>query len=1106
MPDKLPWKPWHKVVKLRDDVRTGELALADFAADLHDVMMQQGTHPVYEDPARFFALTYPTLSLRDLAKDVALRLAGRNTKAIRQLEQPYGGGKTHTLITLRHLAASPASLPSLPAIETFKSHIGLGDALPRARVVALSFDKIDVEKGMAALGPQGEARELRQPWSLLAYQLAGDEGLRALHPDGKSEERSTPPAELLLTQLLALPQKEDLATLVLIDEALMYAREKALADPKGRGRLIDFFQYLCQAVTKVKRSALVASLLASDPEQTDKAGKKLVTEIAQIFGRQREEGVQPVQKEDVAEVLRRRFFEPKSIANPDAFRPHVTKAVANLAALDDSAAQDRTKLEKRFLASYPFHPDLTDFFYTRWTQLDRFQRTRGILRAFALALRDAEHWDQSPLVSANVLLPAPGQEGIAEAARELTTVATQEIVEGRGQDWTTVLEGELGKAKVIQAEQPGLRHREIEQAVCSVFLGSQPIGQKTSTGDLIALVGATSPGRIELAQGLRQWTEASWFLDESEYGEAAGGEDPAQALPRFWRLGNLPNLKQMHDHACRDRVAAEAVEQRLLEEVRSAKGLTDGAKGAGAAVHLLPEQPRDIADDGAFHFAILGPKAASTAGKPSREAQRLIDETTSADRPRTGRNALVLVAPSPEGLETVRKSIRTYLGWVDVAATLKGQAQDPIREGMLANWTGEARSRIQSSIRQAWSVVIAVDERNEVSAFQLTVGPGPLFATVKDDKRCRIQDSAISAEAILPGGPYDLWRQDEASRRVKDLVGAFAENAKLPKMLRSQEIYATIGNGVRDGILVASLPRPDKSVRTWWRTQVEERDLQEAALEVSLPAQATLTALGPRVLEPDTLPGLWQDGAATVADLTAYFAGGKIVMVQREGYEEPVAIPACPAEQVHAAITQAVEQGMLWLVHGPASVQGEPLVPGVLADAAKLQAPMAPLRVDQLSKTALPEAWKDDQTTADALLLALNEQAGDPVPWAVLRTAIDDAVQNRWLALAPNSGKWPCELVEAAKIRLKIPEGVKEPKPGQMPQGAYAATATLEPAKLQDLAEALPEILKATAGLPLAFTLSVALGDGKEIDQQQLAAISQLLKNVHPDLALQLRP
>ncbi|HZW52071.1 MAG TPA: hypothetical protein VFF05_09425, partial [Rudaea sp.] len=102
---------------MRDDVRTGALSLTEFAADLHDVMMQRGTRPIYEDPARFFALTYPTFALRELAKDVVLRLAGKNTKAIRELDLTYGGGKTHTLITLRHLVNDTGSLPLIPSVS-----------------------------------------------------------------------------------------------------------------------------------------------------------------------------------------------------------------------------------------------------------------------------------------------------------------------------------------------------------------------------------------------------------------------------------------------------------------------------------------------------------------------------------------------------------------------------------------------------------------------------------------------------------------------------------------------------------------------------------------------------------------------------------------------------------------------------------------------------------------------------------------------------------------------------------------------------------------------------------------------------------------------------
>src|SRR6266550_1848141 len=140
---KIAWKPWHKVVRLRDDLRTGELAMSLFAADLHAVVLGRA-RAVYNDPREFFALTYPTFNLRQLARDVAVRLAGRSDKAVRQLELTYGGGKTHTLITLYHLFREPTALPDLPAVAEFLSSIG--HTPTAAHVAVLPFDKLDVEK------------------------------------------------------------------------------------------------------------------------------------------------------------------------------------------------------------------------------------------------------------------------------------------------------------------------------------------------------------------------------------------------------------------------------------------------------------------------------------------------------------------------------------------------------------------------------------------------------------------------------------------------------------------------------------------------------------------------------------------------------------------------------------------------------------------------------------------------------------------------------------------------------------------------------------------------------------------------------------------------
>lgn len=167
-----------------------------------------------------------------------------------------------------------------------------------------------------------------------------------------------------------------------------------------------------------------------------------------------------------------------SIRDREAFRPHVVAALKGVGALDEQTRREAGGAEDRFLKSYPFHPDLTEVFYTKWTNLEAFQRTRGILRTFASALRDAEKWDTAPLIAANVFLNEPGKKELSEAAKQLTNVATTEEYEGKKQKWLSILEGELAKAREIEAETTGLKYREVEQSVVATFLHSQPIGAR----------------------------------------------------------------------------------------------------------------------------------------------------------------------------------------------------------------------------------------------------------------------------------------------------------------------------------------------------------------------------------------------------------------------------------------------------------------------------------------------------------------------------------------------------------------------------------------------------------------------------------------------------
>ena len=1087
MAAKRTWTPWREAVRLRADVRTGELTLADFATDLHDVMVQRGARPIYENPARFFAMTYPTSALLDLAGDVAARLAGQSPKAVRQLALTYGGGKTHTLIALRHLFHRPSELPDDPAIGLFEAKIG--GLPPAARVAALCFDKIDQEKGLEVQGPAGERRWLLHPWSILAFQIAGADGLRLIHAEGADAERETAPAQPLMADLLALPQRSGLATLVLIDEVLMYAHGKVAKNPEWRTVLANFFQYLSQAAVATDRCAVVASFLASDTALDDAFGRELSAAISDRVDRQKEEPIQPVGKDDVPEVLRRRFFEPDSIARPEEFRPHAIAAVKNMIALDPGARKEARAMEARVGACYPFHPDIAEIFYTKWTQIDGFQRTRGILRAFAVALRDAEAWDDGPLAGPALFLAPPGKTELSGAARDMAETATRAAGgEDGGNDWAAVLESELDKARRAQTEL-GLANREIEQAAMAAFLCSQPIGQKASTRELAALAGAAGPDRIAFGKALRRWAELSWFLDETEFA-------PGESLPKAWRLGNRPNLTQMHDDACSNRVQAETVEQTLIKAVRGEKSLTRGAAAAGARVHMLPERPRDIADDGEFHFAVLGPEAVSDSGKPSAAARRFIEETTAADRPRVNRNALVLAAPSREGLATARNHVRAWLGWEEVKRQIRlAGAAGEAREGRLADALKNAQKAIPETVRQAWSIIVAASRDGKIEAFKLTVGAEPLFEILRNDKRARISGSAVNPEALAPGGPYDLWREDEASRRVKDIAGAFAERPGLPRMLRRQRILDTIDRGVRDGAFVAALPRPDRSARTWWRTPIDEAAWKDPALELYLPHKAELSDLDPALLKPRALPELWTGDSLTVAAAAGYFANARAIAVRGGEYDREVGVPACPRAAVEAAIGKAVEGGLLRLVAGPASFQGEPLPDGVSMDAAELRAPMAPIDFDRLMPEALPGAWRDGKTAALALSNALSAQDDGPVPWPVLSRAIDGAVASRWLEPAA-AGVWPCGLTGAAAAVLKLPETPPpppSPPPPPVAEGDYAAKAKLEAGDFQDLAEALPAVLGAAAGLELEISVELALMRGDAAESGKIDELNRLL-------------
>ena len=667
------------------------------------------------------------------------------------------------------------------------------------------------------------------------------------------------------------------------------------------------------------------------------------------------------------------------------------------------------------------------------------------------------------------------------------------------------MEGELDKAREIQSESTALRHREMEQTVVSVFLSSQPIGQKAHTHEILALVGAANPDKIELEKALRRWTELSWFLDEEDVGHETGTySDGASRLPSTWRLGNRPNLRQMHDDACRNRVQAAQVESEMLRSIRRQRDLSEGASPLGAKTHTLPDSPRDIADDGEFRYAILGPEAASMSGNPSARARSFIEQTTSWDRPRVHRNAVVLAVPSRDGIDSVRDRIREHLGWIEVAKMLEGQSADQIRGQMLSRETAAARNRIPDAVKQAYSIVVTVNESNSVHAFKVPVGGEPLFLTIKADKRARIEETAISSEAMLPGGPYDLWRDDEDSRRVNDLVSAFARFPKLPKMLNRNEILSTLAQGVRDGTWVARVSRPDHSVRTFWRTEVDDEVLRDPSAELVLPESAALSEISHELLAFGSLPGLWTSDEITVGDVFDYFAGGHKVTVPMDGYDEVVSIPGCDESGLRDSIEEAVHKGVIWMLDGPTSLFNEPVPTGILSDASKLLSPPDPISTQELMSASIPDAWRNNSTNGFAILTALNRKRGRILPWVTVKTAIRESINARWIGLGPDSVDWDCDLGSSQQLILQIPrrpQRIRETE-APAPSGILRAQAKLEVHHIQDLGEQIHEIAEIAAGNNLRIDVRIEMGGDNLPDPEIVSSMNELLSAISEELRL----
>jgi Predicted ATPase (AAA+ superfamily) len=346
-------RAWYEVIKPREDILSGELNEAIFAANLADVL--QGRAPLeYRDPAHFFQQTYPTQGLVNLLATVAKRLAEGVGDSVIQLQTPFGGGKTHALISLYHLFRHGMQYRGAKLVCQSLERAGL-DALPEVRIACFVGEDADPLKG-------------KMPWGALAEQL----GVYPLVQEHDLRRRA-PGRDLVLQMLGEHP------TLILLDELTVYlVGAKDIQD-----QVLAFCQQLTEAVGVAPRAALVATLPSSAPYGDE--GERALHQLEQIFGR-----VQalytPVEGDEFFRVLRQRLMQ--EVIDPTELNRTVDTffELYRHSDVPEEARQDAYR--ERMRLAYPFHPLVIDTLDRRWSTYSTFQRTRGVLKFLASVLRD----------------------------------------------------------------------------------------------------------------------------------------------------------------------------------------------------------------------------------------------------------------------------------------------------------------------------------------------------------------------------------------------------------------------------------------------------------------------------------------------------------------------------------------------------------------------------------------------------------------------------------------------------------------------------------------------------------------------------------------------
>jgi hypothetical protein len=569
-------KPWREVVTPHRDVAAGRFAVAEFAADLAQVARGEGSDE-YRDPAEFYRRTFLTDGLRRLLTDAMRRLTGQGGNPVVELQTNFGGGKTHSMLALWHLAG-PQEPQALPGVDGLMAACGidrLTRPIKRAALVGTALSAAEVSR-------KSDGTVVRTLWGELAWQLGRQEGFALV---AQSDAQGVSPGSELLKDLLDYYAP----CVVLIDEWVAYFRGLYGVPGLPAGSFetnLTFAQALTEAARAADRALLVASLPASQIEIGGEGGQAALDRLKNTFSRL-ESPWQPATADESFEIVRRRLFEPIEPAKA-ADRDAVIRAFGELyrgyaGEFPQGCAEGEYR--RRMEAAYPIHPELFERLYNDWGALDRFQRTRGVLKLMASVVQTLWEREDRSLV----ILPAnvPLDAGAVEA----------QFASYLDPGWSAVIgkdvDGPASEALALDQQFHSSlgRHSTARRVARTLFVGSAPTVGNANPGidDRRVRLGCAQPGDTVAIfnDALSRLANRATYL----YQDGA----------RYW-LATRPSVARVAE----DRAANYAAEDidadigRCLTEARR-------ERGEFARVHAAPTSSAEVSDEPEAALVILGP-------------------------------------------------------------------------------------------------------------------------------------------------------------------------------------------------------------------------------------------------------------------------------------------------------------------------------------------------------------------------------------------------------------------------------------------------------------------------------------------------------------------